>query len=296
MKHLACFVSFFLLISGSYARATDLGVKWEAQLRPWVPGVQKELQPDAVIRYFPGGGAREELLALYEVMPNEFVILLAETREINAQAYENVLRAVNVEAPIPVRIRTRHLSKVEGSRFRNVLRSFLLSQPPSWKWLAQMGHGGSLFGSTKDSNYLYEGPIDVRSEKAVSSVYREVAAIHKLLRPIRPISLFEFPQVKELIQWRFMRALIQGDEPLAIHLLSLGASPNKDSPFFQTPVEYAIGGNLPRLLEALVNRGADLQEPTSGGSLPLEFAIELKAKWAYPFLTRAAGPVDPINR
>jgi ankyrin repeat protein len=87
-----------------------------------------------------------------------------------------------------------------------------------------------------------------------------------------------------MTQWRFNRALLNGDDGLAIYLLSIGASPNKDSHFFESPVEQAILRGKKVLFDALVVHGADVNAKTSDGLSLAEFAKENKASWALDIL------------
>jgi hypothetical protein len=120
----------------------------------------------------------------------------------------------------------------------------------------------------------------------------ELQGIRRRMRRIPGFLIYDYPALPELTQWRFSRAVIQGNEPLAIHLLSLGADPNKDPRFWFTPVEAAILGDHRNLLEALIKKGADLEQRTAEGKTPVELAKSLHKRWAILLLAQPREGVE----
>lgn len=268
------------------AEQPDLGVTWEQQIRPWITSASLQKTPSVVVRYFPGGESREELFALYQGAQGEFTIAFAKTREINAQSFSNTFIHELQQTPpsIPIDLKTININTRQALSLISDTNLFLTQRPKSWELLAQMAHGGSIFILSKDSSYLYQGPIDPRGGSTISRIIERLTKIRSLLAKSQSQQVFEFPAVKQLTQWRFCRALIQGDERLSIYLLSIGADPNKDPRFPETPIEHAIRGGFKSLLNTLLKLGADPTAKTSEGATPLELASEANNHWAIPII------------
>lgn len=286
MNFLKCIRVLPLVVTVCWAQQSDIGIAWEQQIRPWVSAIPQMKAPEVLIRFFPGGESREELFALYINSRGESVAAFARTREINAQAFSNTFINELHQSPpsIPIELKAQKIDRHSASQLVADVDLYLQRRPESWKMLAQMGHGGSFFVSTKDSSFLYEGPVDSRSSAEVARLISRVSKIRTLLEKSRSVQLFEFPALKQLTQWRFCRALMQGDVQLSIYLLSLGADPNRDPRFPETPIEHAIRGGHKELLSVLLNLGADPEAKTSDGLTPVELALETKNQWAVPLL------------
>jgi hypothetical protein len=268
------------------AQQPDLGVAWESQIRPWVSGISKKAVPEVIVRYFPGDESREELFAIYKNLQGDFTIAFAKTREINAQAFSNTFIHELQQTPpaIPVELKVLESNRRIGRLVLSDSEFFIQQKPQSWKLLAQMGHGGLIFVSRQGSSYLYEGPIDSRGGPAVAKVLSLLTKMRTLMAKTKAVSVFEFPSVKQLTQWRFCRALIQGNEPLSLYLLSIGADPNKDPRFPESPIDHAIRNGHKRLLSTLLSLGADPEVKSDEGLTPIELARESNGQWAIPML------------
>jgi hypothetical protein len=286
LNHIAQVLAASFLAISCLAQQPDLGLTWESQIRPWVSGASRKQIPEAIVRFFPGGESREELFVIYMNPHGGFTIAFAKTREINAQAFSNIFIYDLHQTPpaIPVELKVIESNKRTGRALLSGAESFIQHKPHSWDLMAQMGHGGQIFVSIAGSSYLYQGPTDSRGGPAVAKAVSILAQMHILFSKTKATQVFEFPSVKQLTQWRFCRALIQGNEPLALYLLSIGADPNKDPRFPESPIEHAVRKGYKRLLRTLLNLGADPEVKSDEGLNLIEIARKTNNLWAIPIL------------
>lgn len=268
----------------------DLAFTWERQIRPWVQDVAIEKAPLLVVRQMPEDGPQEDLLVFYEGKDGRVIFAWARSREITAQSLSNMYKhEMGMPLPpIPIELRVGTIAKNTVDALFLGAETFLKERPKSWEEMATTGHAGSLCVLKGSVVHVFEGPFDPKSEPVVARLARQLDSFRKSVRTINSFKVFEFPQTEKMIQWRFNRALLNGDEYLAIYLLSLGANPNKDPRFFESPLEQAIMRGKKALFDALIVHGADTTVTTSDGVSLVDYAKKYKAPWALSILESRA--------
>ena len=281
--------SFFITVSvmaNTPALEKDIALAWEQQVRSWIPGVPKEKSPVLLFRLLEEAGRQEDMFAIYEGTSKNLILAWARSREVNAQSIFNMYRyeVGSPVPPIPIELRYVSLDKETFDALVKAEAGFIKTKPKSWDDLAETGHAGSIFAFGDALSHVFDGPIPAKSEPTVSKLFSLITRLQKRMQTAPSCRVYEFPQTEKMTQWRFNRALMNGEEGLAIYLLSIGASPDKDLRFFESPLEQAIIRENKALFEALVKHGANTKAPTSTGLTIEEFAKKSKATWALEIL------------
>jgi hypothetical protein len=286
---IALLLAKFFAFANNQAPEQDIALKWEQQVRPWVHGVAAEKPPLLLLRLMDEVGPQEDMLSVYQGRDGKLVFAWARSREVTAQSIFNMYK-YKIEKPappIPVELRVGPLGK---EAFRSLLKAcadFIEAKPKSWDELVLTGHAGSVFAYREGVSFSFQGPTHPKSEPTVAKLSLQIRQVQKGMKVFLSNEVYEFPQTEEMTQWRFNRALMNGVERRAIYLLSIGASPNKDPHFFESPLEQSVLHGSKALFEALIKHGANTKITTSTGSTLEEFANKHNAPWASMLLRKS---------
>lgn len=267
----------------------DIAIAWEKQVRTWVQGIPRDKPPLLLLRLLEKVEHEEDLFALYQGADGGYLLAWARSREISAQAIFNMYKNEGRSAvpPVPIELRCLAIDKEAFNQLAKSGTGFLTTKPRSMEELASMGHAGSLFASRDGLSHAFEGVVARGVEPSVSRLFTLAERFKKQTKGTQGFRVYDFPQTKEMTQWRFNRALMNGEEGLAVYLLSIGANPDKDPRFFESPLEQSVVRNMRKLFEALIRHEANLAAPTSDGLTIEAFSRKSKASWALKILSDA---------